>query len=192
MASPESIPFPEGLEAARFSPFQRLFEQRILFLRGPLVENSADALAARMIALDAESNDDITLFIDSPGGEMYGMFALHDTVQLLGSTVHTRCVGVAASAAAVLLATGTGTRSATENARIMVHQPLGASEGSAEDIRINAEEAATMRRRMEDLLAERTGQPLERIQEDTNRDFWLSAAEAVDYGLIDEVATRNH
>lgn len=192
MASSESTPLPDSLNPSRFSPFERLFEQRVLFLRGPLVENNADAVAARMIALDAESNDDISLYIDSPGGEMYGMFALHDTIQLLGSTVHTRCVGVAASAAAVLLATGTGTRSATENARIMVHQPMGASEGSAEDIRINAEEAATMRRRMEELLAERTGQPLERVQEDTNRDFWLSAPEAVEYGLIDEVATRNH
>jgi len=182
------FPAPEQVQTA--ATFARLFERRIVFLRGPLEETKADDVAAQLLALDAESPDPVTLYIDSPGGDTFGMFALHDTIQLMRAPVHTRCTGMAASAAAFILATGTGIRSATPNARIMIHQPLGGGRGTASDIQILAREFVQLRERMEAILAERTGQPVERIHEDTQRDFWMSAQEAVDYGLIDEVAQR--
>jgi ATP-dependent Clp protease protease subunit len=177
-------------DLARFSPYVRLLDRRIVFLRGALEETTADDLAAQLLALEMDSDDPITLYIDSPGGNTFGMFALYDTIQLLHSPVHTTCIGMGASAAAFLLATGTGTRSATPNARIMLHQPHGGGiEGKAADIQILAREFAFLRTRMEEILAERTGKTPERISKDTNRDFWLSAAEAKDYGIIDEVVS---
>jgi ATP-dependent Clp protease, protease subunit len=189
-ADPGGAPLPAVppmAELARLSPFARLYERRIVFLRGPLKDDVADMVCAELIGLDADGPDPITLYIDSPGGDTFGMFAIHDTVQLLRAPVDTVCMGLAASAGAFLLATGTGTRSATPNARIMIHQPLGGGRGTASDIAILAEEFRQLRRRMEAILAERTGQPVERIAADTNRDFWLSADEALAYGLIDEV-----
>ena len=136
-----------------------------------------------------DSDDPITLYIDSPGGNTFGMFALYDTIQLMRAPVNTTCIGMAASAGAFLLATGTGTRSATPNARIMIHQPHGGGiQGSAADIQILAREFTFLRTRVEEILAERTGQTRERIHTDTNRDYYLSAQDARDYGLIDEVA----
>ncbi|MDP9021889.1 MAG: ATP-dependent Clp protease proteolytic subunit [Actinomycetota bacterium] len=170
--------------------FRKLFESRILYLKGPLEDTNADPLVAQMLALDAESKDDITLYVNSPGGIISGLFAIFDTMQLLRSKVNTRCVGMAASAAAVILASGTGTRSATENARIMIHQPLGGARGSARDIEIQAQNIVYLRERINEILAERTGQPVEKIREDTDRDFWLTAAEAREYGLIDQVVGK--
>jgi ATP-dependent Clp protease, protease subunit len=169
--------------------FRKLFDSRILYLKGPIEDTMADALVAQMLALDAESDDDITLYINSPGGIISGLFAVFDTMHLLRSKVNTRCVGMAASAAAVILASGTGTRSATENARIMIHQPLGGARGSARDIEIQAQNIVFLRERLNEILAERTGQPIEKIREDTDRDFWLTADAAHEYGLIDEVAS---
>ena len=177
------------VELARLSPFARLLDRRIVFLRGALEETTADDLAAQLLALDMDSDDPITLYIDSPGGNTFGMFALYDTIQLMRAPVNTTCIGMAASAGAFLLATGTGTRSATPNARIMIHQPhSGGIQGSAADIQILAREFTFLRTRMEEILAERTGQTRERIHTDTNRDYWLSAQDARDYGMIDEVA----
>ncbi|TVR35659.1 MAG: ATP-dependent Clp protease proteolytic subunit [Nitriliruptor sp.] len=167
--------------------FDKLFESRILFLNGPLDDDNGDGLIAKLLALDADNHDDVTLYINSPGGIITGMFALYDTMQLMGSQVHTRCVGLAASAGAFLLGTGTGTRSATVNSRIMVHQPLGGARGSAKDIEIQAKNIVWMRERINDILAERTGQTVEQIRKDTDRDYWMTAAEAVEYGLLDEV-----
>jgi ATP-dependent Clp protease protease subunit len=166
---------------------KRLFERRIVFLKGPLQDHSADDVVAQLLALDADSADPITLYIDSPGGDVGGMFAIFDTMQLLAAPVHTRCVGIAASAGAFVLAGGTGGRSATENSRILIHQPLGSVSGQAVDVQIAAKEFAYLRRRMEEILSERTGQPLERIKADTDRDLWMSAEEARQYGMIDEV-----
>lgn len=179
-------------ELARLSPFARLLERRIVFLRGALEETTADDLAAQLLCLEMDSNEPVTLYIDSPGGSTSGMFALYDTIQLMGAPVHTTCIGMAASAGAFLLATGTGTRSATPNARIMLHQPIGGVHGSATDIQIQASQIAYLRRRVEEILAERTGHTMEKVHEDTQRDFWLSAVEARDYGLIDEVAEDAH
>ncbi|MEY3020765.1 MAG: hypothetical protein RLZZ272_1749 [Actinomycetota bacterium] len=165
----------------------KLFESRIVFLKGPLEDDVADNLVAQLLALDADNHDDITLYINSPGGIITGMFALYDAVHLIKSRVNTRCFGLAASAGAFLLATGTGTRSATENARIMIHQPLGGARGTARDIEIQAKNIVWMRERINQILAERTGKSLDQISVDTDRDNWMTAEEAVAYGLIDEV-----
>jgi ATP-dependent Clp protease, protease subunit len=165
----------------------KLFESRIVFLKGPLEDDIADNLVAQLLALDAESDADITLYINSPGGIITGMFALYDAMHLIRSRVNTRCFGLAASAGAFLLATGTGTRSATSNARIMIHQPLGGARGTARDIEIQARNIVWMRERINEILADRTGKSLEQIGIDTDRDNWMTAEEAVAYGLIDEV-----
>jgi ATP-dependent Clp protease, protease subunit len=188
MSEPTPLPLPDR-DLLRMSPLVRLLERRMVFLRGPLQETTASDMVAQLLLLDAESADDVTMYIDCPGGSATDMFAIHDVVQLMRARVHTRCVGLAASAGAILLATGSGTRSATPNARIMIHQPSGGAQGTAEDIQIQAAQSAYLRRRVEEVLAKRTGQPIERIAQDTTRDFWLSAAEARDYGLIDEVAS---
>lgn len=171
------------------SVFRKLYDNRVLYLRGPIEDTVADTLVAQLMALDADSKDDITLYINSPGGVIHGMFAMYDVMRLMNAQVHTVCVGMAASAAAFLLATGTGTRAATPNARVMFHQPLGGARGQAVDIQIQAQQIVFLRERLNQILSERTGQPLERIAKDTDRDFWLSAEEAVEYGAIDEVRT---
>ncbi len=172
--------------------FDTLFESRILFLKGPLDDDATDNLVAQLLALDAEGDDPIRLYVNSPGGIITGMFALYDSMTLLRSKVDTRCIGLAASAGAFLLGTGTGTRSATANSRIMIHQPLGGARGSAKDIEIQAKNIVWMRERINEILAERTGQPLEKIQKDTDRDYWMTAQEALEYGLIDEVIQPGH
>lgn len=172
----------------RLSAYERLFDQRIVFLRGALEETTADDLIAQLLALDNSSDDTVTLLIDSPGGSTYGMFALHDVVQSMRSPVDTRCVGLAASAGAFLLATGTGKRSATANATIMLHQPWGGTgRRSAIDVARLAEQFVETRRRMQSILADRTGQTYERIERDLDRDHWLTAQQALEYGAIDEV-----
>ena len=170
--------------------FKKLYDNRILYLRGPIEDMVADTLVAQLMSLDAENDKDITLYINSPGGLVSGMFAVYDVMHLLNSKVHTVCVGMAASAAAFLLATATGTRSATPNARIMFHQPLGGARGQAVDIQIQAKQIVFLRERLYQILSERTGQPLERLTKDADRDFWLSAEEAVAYGAIDQVKSR--
>lgn len=171
------------------SVFRKLYDNRVLYLRGPIEDTVADTLVAQLMALDADGKDDVTLYINSPGGVIHGMFAMYDVMHMMKARVHTVCVGMAASAAAFLLATGTGTRAATPNARVMFHQPLGGARGQAVDIQIQAQQIVFLRERLNEILSERTGQPLERIAKDTDRDFWLSANEAVEYGAIDEVRT---
>lgn len=182
--SDAAVQLPEFTKA-----YDRLFEQRKLFLRGPLEQDSADLIVAQLLALDDDSEDDITLYINSPGGMITGMFAIHDTMQLLRSKVNTRCVGLAASAGAFLLSVGTGVRSATENARIMIHQPLGGAQGTAKDIQIQAENILWMRHRINEVIAECTGKSVEQVAADTDRDNWMTAGEALEYGLVDELAT---
>ncbi len=181
----------ELLDGVQGNAFKKLFEQRVLFLKGPIEDTSADALVAQLLALGTESDEDITLYINSPGGIISGLFAIYDTMHMIPAKVHTRCVGMAASAAAVILASGTGTRSATENARIMIHQPLGGARGTARDIEIQAKNIVYLREKLNQLLADKTGQTVEKVTEDTDRDFWMTADEAKDYGLIDEIAATN-
>ncbi len=182
------VPFPISGKAQAFN---KLFDRRILFLNGPLEQETSDSLVAQLLALDSESDEDITLYINSPGGVITGMFAIYDTIHLLRSKVNTRCVGLAASAGAFLLATPSGTRQATENARIMIHQPLGGARGSAKDIEIQARNILWMRERLNEMLAEATGKSVEQVAEDTDRDNWMTAAEAMEYGLIDEVVSSH-
>jgi ATP-dependent Clp protease, protease subunit len=184
----EPNPLQQMVEA---SVWRRLYENRTLYLRGAIEDTVADTLVAQLMSLDAENDKDVTLYINSPGGLVSGMFAVYDVINLMRAKVNTVCVGVAASAAAFLLATATGTRSATENARIMIHQPLGGARGQAVDIQIQARQIAFLRERLNEILAERTGKPVEQIARDTDRDFWLSAPEAVEYGLIDEVRAKD-
>ncbi|MGH8929085.1 MAG: ATP-dependent Clp protease proteolytic subunit [Egibacteraceae bacterium] len=171
--------------------WKKLYENRELYLAGAIEDKVADTLAARLMSLDRDSDKDITLYIDSPGGLVSGLFVIYDTIHyLMQAKVNTVCLGIAASAAAVILATGTGTRTATPNARIMIHQPLGGARGQAADIQIQAQQIAFLRNRLNEILAERTGKPVNQIARDTDRDFWLSAPDAVTYGLIDEVLKR--
>jgi len=170
--------------------FKTLYENRILYLRGPLEDTIGDTVAAQLMALDAQSDRDVTLYINSPGGIVTGMFAIYDVMQLMRSRVNTICVGVAASAAAFLLATGTGVRAATPNARIMFHQPSSGAGGTTADVQIQARQIVFLRERLYQILADRMNQDLETIRKDSDRDFWLSAEEAVEYGAIDEVRRR--
>jgi ATP-dependent Clp protease, protease subunit len=185
--SEEPRPDANPLALIEANVWRKLFDHRTVYLRGPIQEQVADTLCAQLMALDAESDRDVTMFVNSPGGEMTGMFAVYDVVQLMRAQVHTICVGMAASAGAFLLATGTGVRAATPSARIMIHQPHGGVGGTAADVQIQAKQHLWMRERMTAILAERTGRPVEEVTHDTDRDRWFSAAEAVEYGLVDRV-----
>jgi ATP-dependent Clp protease protease subunit len=177
--------WPERIEDVALAA---LFRRRTVFLRSVIQGSVAADIAAQLLALDSVAEDPITMVIDSPGGDLSGLFTVHDTMKSLRSPVDTRCVGMAASGAAVILGTGTGRRSATPNARIMLHQPHGGlGGGTAADIEIAAKEFLFLKRRLEEILALATGQPIERVRTDTDRDFWMSADEALAYGLIDEV-----
>jgi ATP-dependent Clp protease protease subunit len=169
--------------------FSRLLKDRIIFIGTPIDDTIANLVIAQMLFLEAEDPDrDIHLYIHSPGGIVSAGLAIYDTMQFIKPAVVTICMGQAASMGALLLCAGTkGKRSALPNSRIMVHQPLGGSQGQATDIEIYAKEILTLRAKLNDILARHTGQPLEKIEKDTDRNFFMSAEEAKDYGIIDEV-----
>ena len=169
--------------------FSRLLKERIIFVSGEVNDTMADLVVAQLLFLEAEDPEkDIQMYINSPGGNVTSGFAIFDTMNHIEPDVSTICVGLAASMGAILLTAGTkGKRFALPNADIMIHQPLGGSQGQAEDIRIQAEKILETRERLNKILAERTGQPLEKIEKDTDRDFFMSAERAVEYGIIDKV-----
>ena len=169
--------------------YSRLLKDRIIFLGTPLDDTVANVVSAQLLHLESENPDqDVHIHINSPGGEMAALFAIYDTMRYIRCDVRTVCVGQAASAAAVLLAAGTtGKRVALPHARIVIHQPHGGAGGQAADVDIQAKEILRMRNLVDDILAHHTGQPVERVRTDTDRDFIMSAAEAKDYGLVDEV-----
>ncbi|MDD4588707.1 MAG: ATP-dependent Clp endopeptidase proteolytic subunit ClpP [Heliobacteriaceae bacterium] len=169
--------------------YSRLLKDRIVILGGAIDENQANLVMAQLLFLEAEDPDkDVHLYINSPGGTISGGFAIYDTMQLIRCDVSTICVGLAASMGAFLLAAGTkGKRFALPNAEIMIHQPLGGIQGQAAEIEIHARHILKTRDRINRILAERTGQPLERIEADTDRDYFMSAEEAKAYGIIDGV-----
>ena len=169
--------------------FSRLLMDRIIFLGSPVDDNVANIVIAQLLFLQADNPEkDIYLYINSPGGSVYSGLAIYDTIQFLTAPVATMCMGMAASMGALLLAAGTkGKRSALPNSRIMIHQPSGGSQGTAADIEIQAREILYARQRLNEILAHHTGQPLERIAEDVDRDRFMSPQEAVEYGLIDHV-----
>jgi ATP-dependent Clp protease, protease subunit len=172
-----------------FDIYSRLLRERIIFLGTGIDDQVADALVAQLLFLEAEDPEkDIQIYINSPGGSVTSGLAIYDTMQQVSPDVVTICYGLAASMGAFLLSGGTkGKRLALPNARIMIHQPLGGAQGQAVDIEIQAKEILFLKDTLNGLMAEHTGQPLEKIAEDTDRDYFLSPAEAVQYGLIDRV-----
>lgn len=172
--------------------FSRLLKERIVFLGDEVNDVTASLVVAQLLFLEAEDPDkDIYLYINSPGGSITSGFAIYDTMQYIKPDVSTICVGMAASMGAFLLAAGAkGKRFALPNSEIMIHQPLGGTQGQATDIAIHAERIVKIKKRINEILSERTGQPLEKIQRDTERDFFMSAEEAKVYGLIDDVITK--
>jgi ATP-dependent Clp protease, protease subunit len=172
-----------------FDIYSRLLRERIIFLGEPVTAESANRIVAQLLFLEAEDPDkDIFLYINSPGGSVYDGLGIFDTMQHVKPDVQTVCVGLAASMGAFLLAAGApGKRSSLLHSRIMIHQPLGGARGQASDIRIQADEILFLKKRLNEELAQRSGQPLERVETDTDRDFFMSPHEAVTYGLIDKV-----
>jgi ATP-dependent Clp protease, protease subunit len=172
--------------------YSRLLKDRIVMLGTQVDDTVAGLLTAQLLHLEAEDADrDICLYVNSPGGSMTSMFAIYDTMQYIKPDVATVCLGMAASAAAVILAAGAaGKRAILPNARVLIHQPHGGVQGQTADIEIQAKEMSFGRRRMEEILAAHTGQPLERVARDTDRDYILGAEEAVAYGMVDEILTR--
>ena len=171
--------------------YSRLLKERIIFLSGEVNDVMADLIVAQLLFLESEDPDkDIQIYINSPGGSVSAGFAIYDTMQYIKPDVSTICIGMAASMGAFLLAAGTiGKRYALPNADIMIHQPLGGAQGQASDIKIHAEKILKTRERLNRILSDRTGKSYEQIDLDTDRDFYMTADEAVDYGLIDKVVS---
>ena len=174
-----------------FDIYSRLLRERIIFLGSGIDDQVADAMVAQLLFLEAKDPEkDIQIYVNSPGGSVTAGLAIYDTMQQVSPDVVTICYGLAASMGAFLLSGGTkGKRLALPNARIMIHQPLGGAQGQAVDIEIQAKEILYLKETLNGLMSEHTGQPLEKIAEDTDRDYFLSPAEAVQYGLIDRVVT---
>ena len=171
--------------------YSRLLKERVIFLVGGIDDHVANVVVAQMLFLEAENPEkDISLYINSPGGLVTAGMAIYDTMQFIKPNVSTLCIGQAASMGAFLLTAGEkGKRFILPNSRVMIHQPLGGFQGQASDIEIHAREILYLRSRLNDMLAHHTGQPLERIEKDTDRDNFMSAAAAVEYGLVDKVLT---
>jgi ATP-dependent Clp protease protease subunit len=174
-----------------FDIYSRLLSERIVFLGTPIDDNLGNLIMAQLLHLESEDPEkDINLYINSPGGDIPALFAIYDTMQYVKPDVSTICMGQAASDAAVLLLAGTkGKRYALPHSRVLLHQPYGGAEGQAVDIEIQAKEITRYRKLLEELIAEHTGQPLEKVAKDTDRDFILTAEGAVEYGVVDEVIT---
>ena len=171
--------------------YSRLLKERVIFLVGPVTDQSANLIVAQLLFLESENPDkDISLYINSPGGSVSAGMAIFDTMQFIKPDVSTLCTGLAASMGAFLLAAGAkGKRYSLPNSRIMIHQPLGGAQGQAADIEIQAREILYLRDRLNHILAEKTGRSVEQISKDTDRDNFMSAADAAEYGMIDKVLT---
>ena len=172
--------------------YSRLLKERVVFLVGPVNDQSANLVVAQLLFLESENPDkDISLYINSPGGSVSAGMSIFDTMNFIKPDVSTLCMGMAASMGAFLLAAGAkGKRFALPNSRVMIHQPLGGAQGQATDIEIHAREILRLRADLNKVLAERTGQPLEKIERDTERDYFMAAAEAAEYGLVDKVIDK--
>ena len=180
------------LNVATMDVFSRLMMDRIIFLGAPIYDDAANIIQAQMLFLESVDPDkDIQIYINSPGGSVSAGLGIYDTMQLVAPDVATICTGMAASMGAVLLAAGAaGKRSALPHSRVMIHQPLGGTQGQASDIEITAREILRTKRELYDILSLHTGQTIKKIERDADRDYWLSAEEAKAYGLIDEVLTK--
>ena len=175
-----------------FDIYSRLLKERIIFLGTPIDDTISNLMIAQLLHLESEDPDkDISVYVNSPGGEITALFAIYDTMQYIKPDVQTICVGQAASAAAVLLTAGAkGKRFALPHARILIHQPHGGASGQAVDIEIQAKEIIRMRELLDEIMAHHTGQAVEKVAHDTDRDFIMSAVEAKDYGIVDEVISN--
>ncbi len=175
-----------------FDIFSRMLRDRVVFLTDPVTMESANLVIAQLLFLESEDPDkDISLYINSPGGSVYAGLGIYDTMQFIKPQVSTICVGMAASMGAFLLAAGAkGKRYALPNSRIMIHQPSGGSQGMASDIEIQAREILDLKRSLNEILAERTGQSIETITRDTDRDYFMNPLQAKEYGLIDEIFVK--
>lgn len=175
-----------------FDIYSRLLKERVVFLVGPVNDVTANLVVAQLLFLESENPDkDIFLYINSPGGSVTAGMGIYDTMQFIKPDVSTLCIGQAASMGAFLLAAGAkGKRYALPNSRVMIHQPMGGFQGQASDIEIHAKEILYLRSRLNTLLAQHTGQPLEVIERDTDRDFFMGAEAAVEYGLVDKVLAK--
>ncbi|MDD1416773.1 ATP-dependent Clp endopeptidase proteolytic subunit ClpP [Dolichospermum sp. ST_con] len=183
-----------GMGERAFDIYSRLLRERIIFLGTPIDDVVANSIVAQLLFLDSEDAEkDIQLYINSPGGSVYAGMAIYDTIQQIRPDVVTICFGLAASMGAFLLTSGTaGKRMSLPDSRIMIHQPLGGAQGQAIDIEIQAREILYIKGELNQLMAKHTGQPLEKIEADTERDFFMSAEEAKNYGLIDQVISRQN
>jgi len=172
-----------------FDIFSRLLNERVVFLGTPVVDEVANLIVAQLIHLESDDPDkDISLYINSPGGSVYAGLAIYDTMQFIKPDVSTICVGSAMSMGALLLAGGAkGKRFALPNARVLIHQVAGGFEGQASDIEIHAKEVLNLRKRLDEIIADHTGQEIDKVRTDTDRDYFMSAAEAKEYGIIDDV-----
>lgn len=181
------------LNVAQMDVFSRLMMDRIIFLGTQIDDYSASVIQAQLLYLDsAEPGKDISIYINSPGGVVYAGYGIYDTMQFISSNVSTICTGIAASMAAVLLVAGTkGKRSALQHSRVMIHQPLGGVQGQASDIEITSREILKIKKEIYTIIAEHSGQTYEQVLKDGDRDFWMTAEEAMTYGMIDKVLIKN-
>jgi ATP-dependent Clp protease protease subunit len=176
-----------------FDIYSRLLNERIIFLGTPVDDQIANLIVAQLLHLESEDPDkDVSLYINSPGGQVYAGLAIYDTMQFIKPDVQTICVGIAMSMGALLLAGGAhGKRMALPNSTILIHQPSGGFQGQASDIEIHAREALETRARLDEIIAKHTGQPIEKVREDTERDFFLPAEQAKEYGIVDRVISSH-
>lgn len=180
------------LNVAQMDVFSRLMMDRIIFLGTEVNDYTANVIQAQLLYLDsADPGKDVSIYINSPGGSVYAGLGIYDTMQYISSDVNTICTGMAASMAAVLLVSGTkGKRFALPHSRVMIHQPMGGAQGQASDIEITAREILKLKKELYQIIADHSGQPLEKVERDSDRDYWMTAQEALDYGMIDRILTR--
>jgi len=181
------------LNVAQMDVFSRLMMDRIIFLGTQIDDYTANVIQAQLLYLDsADSGKDISIYINSPGGSVYAGYGVYDTMQFINSDVSTICTGIAASMAAVLLVAGEkGKRFALKHSRVMIHQPLGGAQGQASDIEITAREIGKVKKELYTIISDHSGQPFDRVALDSDRDYWMTSAEAKDYGMVDDVLMKN-
>lgn len=180
------------LNVAQMDVFSRLMMDRIIFLGTEVNDYTANVIQAQLLYLDSsDPGKDVSIYINSPGGSVYAGLGIYDTMQYISSDVTTVCTGMAASMAAVLLVAGqTGKRFALNHSRVMIHQPMGGAQGQASDIEITAREIQKLKKELYQIIADHSGQPFEKVERDSDRDYWMTAQEAMAYGMIDEVLTK--
>jgi ATP-dependent Clp protease protease subunit len=181
------------LNVASMDIFSRLMMDRIIFLGVPINDQVANIVMGQLLFLESTNpKRDIQIYINSPGGGVYAGLGIYDTMQYISSDVATICTGMAASMAAVLLCAGaTGKRTALKHSRVMIHQPLGGAQGQASDMEITVNEIKKLKKELYDIIAHHTNQPFEKVEKDSDRDYWMTSTEAKDYGMVDEVLIRN-